>query len=138
MKHIFSWQYEKSIMPLEIIEIAFDFDRDIKKLWALDLPIEEMSLTELEWHLDLPFFWQVNEPFSLKPRDVLNNLEKYKNYLDRIMEVDTNYPIDVIYWKGKWQIIDGLHRLCKQIIENKAVISVRKLPLELKDEIVPL
>jgi hypothetical protein len=124
-------------MPSELLEIAFNFDRNLKRLWALELPTEEISITELEWHLDLPFFWKDTQPFSLNPRDVLNNPEQYRKWVDRIMEVDTNYPIDIIWWKGKWQIIDGLHRLCKLIIEGQSIIRVRKLSEENIGLIIP-
>lgn len=129
---------EKGIeVPQWLKEIGFDFPRDLNKLHALMLPIEEMSIKELEWHLDMPFFWQIDKPFSLKPRDVLNNPEQYEYRMSRIMGVDTNYPIDIMWWKGKWEILDGLHRLCKQVIEGKTVIKVRKVPVELKKMIVP-
>jgi len=109
-------------MTPELIAIAFDFDRDLTKIWELQIPTEEINIKELEWHLDLPFFWQEDKPFSLKPRDALNNPEHIK----RIMEVDTSYPIDIIWWKGRWQILDGLHRLCKLKLCGETIIRIRK------------
>lgn len=137
MKHTFSWKYEQSVMPVELQNIAFGFDRDLEKLWALDLPVEELPTSELEWHLDIPFFWQEDKPFSLGPRDVLNHPEMYAKWMDRIMGVDAKYPIDIIFWNGRWQILDGLHRFCQAIVKGETKVKVRKLPVEWVDKIFP-
>lgn len=137
MKTTFSWAYESRIMPPELRAVAFDFDRDVEKLWALELPVEEIPVGELEWHLDMPFFWQTDRPFSLKPRDVLVDSEKYEGWMKRIMSVDTRYPIDVILWNGKLQIIDGLHRYCKLYLEGSTTAKVRILPIEWVEKIKP-
>ena len=124
-------------MSEELLEIAFDFDRDLNKLWAVEIATEEMRLSELEWHLDIPFFWQENKPFSLKPRDVFNDPVRYKKWMDKIMNVDISYPIDIIFWKGRWQILDGLHRLCKLYLLEVEFTKVRKIPLESLKLIMP-
>ncbi|HEC64309.1 MAG TPA: hypothetical protein ENI23_03345 [bacterium] len=124
-------------VPAEILEVGFDFPRDIDKIHALELPVEEIPVEELEWHLDLPFFWQPDEPFSLKPRDVLENPGVYKYSMGRIMSVDTSYPIDVMFWKGRWVILDGLHRFCQHFINKDVTVAVRKVPVESKELIMP-
>jgi hypothetical protein len=128
MKDVFHWESERPLMPPELLEIAFKFDRDLNKLWKVELPVETLPVSALEWHLDMPFFWQDEKPFSLKPREVLNHPEQYAYWMQRIMQVDTSYPLDILLWNGNWQIIDGLHRLCKQIALGKTTVAVRKLP----------
>lgn len=139
MKDTFSWEYEQSVMPPELLEIAFNFDRKLSLLWALDsqLPVEEMLISDLEWHFDFPFFWTAKKPFSLNPREVLNEPGNYKKHIERIMEVDASYPIYIIWWKDRWKIIDGLHRLCKLYLEGRSIIKVRKLPEEMIKLIQP-
>lgn len=116
------------VVPQWLKDIGVDFPRDISKIHSLKLPTEEMSISELEWHLDMPFFWEPNAPFSLKPREVLKHPLLHKYHMDKIHAVDTNYPIDIIWWKGKWEILDGLHRLCKQVMEGKTYVLIRKIP----------
>lgn len=137
MKYTFSAEYERSLMPDELLEIAFNFDRDVRKIWELDLPTEDIPVADLAWHLEMPFFWQPDRPFSLKPQAVLDNPEQYQAWMERIMQVDISYPIDIIWWKDKWEILDGLHRFCKHIVLGHETVPVRKVPLELKEQILP-
>lgn len=125
------------ILPSEIEAVGVDFPRDLEKLWALELPVEEIPIEELAWHLDLPFFWQPDLPFSLKPSDVLKSPDKYEYRMGRIMGVDENFPIHIIFWKERWVILDGLHRFCKQVVQGKTVIKVKKVPVEFIDKIKP-
>ncbi len=137
MKHTFSWKYERSVMPSELLTVAFDFDRDVEKLWDLELPVEEIPSAELDWHLDMPFFWQPDQPFSLRPREVLTNPEHYQEWMQTIMDADTSYPIDIIWWQGRWQILDGLHRFCQLVVRGESRMRVRKLPVEWVYKITP-
>ncbi len=44
-------------MPLpDILDIWFKIDR--QKLRALDLPVEEISIAEIEYNLDIPYLEQ--------------------------------------------------------------------------------
>lgn len=125
------------ILPPEIVAMGVNFPRDFEKLHRLNLPVSEMPIARLEYHLDLPFFWQPDQPFSLKPREVLNNPQTYVYRYGRIMGVDTSFPIDVIWWKRKWVILDGLHRLCQLVIRGETMVKVRKLPHKQIKDIVP-
>jgi len=42
-------------LPKIIKEVGFDFSWDVKKVWALDYPVEEIEINELTWHFDIPF-----------------------------------------------------------------------------------
>ncbi len=127
----------KMILPPEIVAVGVDFPRDLEKLWALELFAEEIPVEELAWHLDLPFFWQPDIPFSLKPKEVLANPDKYEYRMSRIMGVDESFPIHVIFWKERWVILDGLHRFCKQVVQGKPVVKVKKVPVDWVDKIKP-
>lgn len=115
-------------LPKIIEEIGFDFDWDEKKVWALDLPIEDMDINELTWHFDIPFLWtRPDGYYDLKPIDVLGNPEKYKDEYDRTMSADLSHPIDIMRWRGRWLILDGLHRLMKASLEGQKTVKVRKV-----------
>ena len=46
--------------PQIIKDVGFDFTWDSKKVWALDIPIEEMDIQDLIWHFDIPF-WEIED-----------------------------------------------------------------------------
>lgn len=125
--------------PQIIQDVGFDFSWDESKVWQLDLPTEEMPIDELTWHFDIPFLWSKPDGFyDINPRWVLEQPEKYPEEYQRTMQSDTTYPIDIMSWRGKWLILDGLHRLMKQSLEAKQTVKVRKIPESAIDKIKKL
>lgn len=119
----------KKDLPKVIEEVGFDFNWDEKKVWALNLPVEEIDINELTWHFDVPFLWtKPNGYYDLKPSEVLANPEQYKDEYERTMKADLSHPIDVMEWRGHWLILDGLHRLMKASIQGQEKVNVRKVP----------
>ncbi len=115
-------------------EHAFDlpFWRDNQKLWALQVPVEEMSINELLWILEVPFWEDETGNIVITPREVMENQDQYPYHRDKIREADTSYPIDIMQnKKGEWLTLDGLHRLVKLVLEHKTRVRVRKIPREL-------
>ena len=53
----------------------------------------------------------------------------------RTMRADTSYPIDIMYNKNRWLILDGLHRLMKSVEAGATEVIVRKIPRERIPEI---
>jgi len=125
---------EKKI-PKIIEEVGFDFDWDEGRVWALDVPVTQMDIKELEWHFDIPFWNENNIWYTLKPRDVINYPEKYKIEYERTMKTDLSHPIDIMENKGRWLILDGLHRLVKSVILGEQKVQVRIIPREKIPEI---
>jgi len=80
-------------------------------------------MSELDWHFDIPFW----EHYSLKPRDVAKNPEKCKHQYDRTMKSDLACPLDVMFWKNHWLLLDGLHRLLKAQVLGMHSVKVRKV-----------
>ncbi len=118
------------IMPEIIKEVGFDFHWEEEKVWALDLPVEDMPITDLEWHFDIPFWFLPGGYYDLKPREVIENPKKHLLEYGRTMASDLTYPLDIMYWKGRWLLLDGLHRLVKAYILGWKTIKVRKVPSE--------
>jgi len=115
-------------LPKIIKNIGFDFDWSENKVWALDFPVEEMLLSDLAWHFDIPFWDFSDDSYNLSPNQVISDPEKYKIEYDRTMKADLSYPIDIMENKGRWLILDGLHRLVKLKILDYNKVSVRKIP----------
>lgn len=118
---------KRRVMPDIIKEVGFDFHWEEEKVWALELPVEEMPITDLEWHFDIPFWFLPGGYYDLKPRDVINNPRDHLLEYGRTMASDLNYPLDIMNWRGRWLLLDGLHRLVKAYILGWETIKVRKV-----------
>jgi len=126
----------KQEIPEIIKEMGFDFHWEEEKVWKLNIPITEMDMNELTWHFDIPFHWHKGGVYNLKSKEIIENPEKYKEEYERTMKVDLKYPIDIMKNKGKWLILDGLHRLMKAYILEMKKVNVRIIPREQIPEIL--
>ena len=123
------WQVVvKKEIPKIIQDVGFDFSWSEEKVWKLPLPTQEMDISELTWHFDIPFLWEGGGVYNLKPIDVINKPEEHKGEHERTMKADLIHPIDVMENKGRWLILDGLHRLMKASILGQKKVSVRIVP----------
>jgi hypothetical protein len=126
---------KKKEVPQIIKDVGFDFDWSEPKVWALEVPTEEIDVNELSWHFDIPF-WDENGTYNLTPREVIDNPEAHKEEYERTTRADTSHPIDIMENKRRWLILDGLHRLVKLFISGEKSVKVRKIPREKIPEIL--
>lgn len=122
-------------IPQIIKDVGFDFNWSEEKVWALNIPAEKMNIQELTWHFDIPFLWE-NGVYNLKPQEVIDYPEKHQKEYDRTMQADLIHPIDIMENKGRWLILDGLHRLMKASILNMKMVEVRKVSRDLIPQIL--
>lgn len=125
----------KEKLPDIIKEVGFDFDWEEEKVWQLDIPVTKMDIEELVWHFDIPFHWRGDSAYSLTSREIIEHPEDNKTEFKRILKADLKYPIDIMQNKGKWLILDGLHRLMKAYIKGLKKVDVRIIPREKISEI---
>ena len=125
--------------------VGLDFGNwEEEKLWAVDLPVTTLGISDLEWLLDCPFWEHDNgERYTVTPRDVLEKEEGTSKEQKAVEQADTTHPIDVYCNHGKYLILDGLHRLIKlyragEITFKVRVIPEEKLPLILSGEPIEL
>lgn len=118
---------QKNVKPQIIKDVGFDFSWDESKVWELDLPIEEMDIKQLEWHFSIPFWWENNGYYNFKPIWVIKDPNKYPERYERVMSTDLNYPLDIMFWRGRWLLLDGLHRLTKAKMQGIKKVKVRKV-----------
>jgi len=114
-------------IPQIIEDVGFDFHWDEEKVWALDVSVEEMHILELEWHFDIPFWNRPNGYYDLTPNEVINNPNEYQDEFKRTMNADLKHPLDIMFWKNNWLLLDGLHRLVKAKQLGMDKIKVRKI-----------
>ncbi len=115
-------------------EIDFGFIHDDSKIWKLDIPSEEMLIAELESNLDIAYLdKEGTDDWNLTLRDLINSPETEPGHYEKIKNVQMKYPIKVYFFGGSWKILDGVHRFCKAVMEDRETISVRKVT----DEMIP-
>lgn len=125
----------KKEIPQIIKDVGFDFSWSEEKVWALDVPVEDMSIEELIWHFTVPFLWE-DGVYHLLPQEVIDNPNNHEKEYERMMRADLSHPIDIMENKGRWLILDGLHRLMKASILGMHKVRVRKIPREHIPDIV--
>lgn len=123
-------------LPQIIQDVGFDFSWDEPKVWKLDIPVRKMNINKLIWHFDIPFLHFYGGVYNLSPNEVLNNPTKYQPEYDRTMKADMKYPIDIMKNKGRWLILDGLHRLMQASTKGLKEVNVRIVPREKIPEII--
>ena len=97
-----------------------------EKVWAVHAKISQMPLDKLRWQFTLPFWRHGKKKYALTPREVLNNPRRYRYHYRRILAADLKYPLDIARNQhGKWEILDGLHRLAKAELLGMKKIKVR-------------
>lgn len=113
----------------EILNIGFKVDEP--KLWAMKIPIEEISIKKIEHNLDVPYLEKTGtNDWNLSPRMLINNFDKEKFHAKKTNEADLSYPIEIFKHRGKWIILDGVHRFTKAILNGQKTIKVRKISPE--------
>lgn len=115
-------------IPKSVLKYGFDFDFDERDVWKIKCEDSILPISELEWHFDVPFWNWNDEWYVLTPREVIENSNKYQEQYDRIMHSDISYPIDIMENKGKYVILDGLHRLVKCKLLGMDIVKVRIIP----------
>jgi hypothetical protein len=119
----------KTKFPAEISEY-FHSSWETREVWRIEVPRSTLPMSELEWHLDWPFF-STNPPaplFDLKPRDVLENPHHFTKHWNRVVAADLSFPLDVSTFGDRLVILDGFHRLLKSIDAGARVVECRVVP----------
>jgi hypothetical protein len=66
--------------------------------------------------------------FDLLPREVITFPQKSPHQYRRILAADTGFPIDLLSFRGRQWILDGVHRLAKLALIGGEVVCVRCHP----------
>lgn len=114
-------------LPEFLKKAGYEFYIDSEKLWDLDVPEEEMNISELLWHFEIPIWGTDGEDWNLTPQDVIDGKEGIGYHKQKVEEADLDYAILVIKNKDKWVILDGVHRLVKAYQLGKKTIKVKKV-----------
>ena len=99
----------------------------LERLHRLELPVEQLALSDLLWLLDLPL-WQLDGVrFRVRPHDVLAQPQAFPHHMARIRAAELAYPIHVTDKAGRTTVLDGFHRLAKARLQQRATIDAMRL-----------
>jgi hypothetical protein len=84
------------------------------------IKVKKYPVNTLLENLTFPGWGDPVLDIKYSPNDVLENPDKYINDYKRIINADLSYPIII---DENDNIIDGIHRLTKAILENKRTIK---------------
>ena len=115
-------------LPSIIEQYWYAFDWNVEALWAMDLKTEPFPISRLEWHLDIPAWPFEGKRYVLTPRDVLRSPYRYADEYGRMQRASLVFPIEITWFRSRWLILDGVHRLLKAHEQGLEQIMVRKVP----------
>ena len=115
-------------LPPIIAEYWYAFDWDVEALWALELRTEPFPIARLLWHLDVPLWPHEQARYVLTPRQVLRAPFRYAREYRRLRSANLTFPIEITRFRGRWMILDGVHRLARAHEDGADTIYVRKVP----------
>ncbi len=113
---------------LIVEEYWYSIDWDVEAIWELDLPVETMPVADLVWHLEVPIWPLDGVGYVITPNQVMAEPQRFAEEHQRVVQADLVYPIDIFHHKGRWMILDGIHRLAKAVSLGKTSMRVRKAP----------
>lgn len=102
-----------AMMPEALREVFPPYRWQLAKLWELDLKVEPVEIADLVWMFDLPL-WQVEgERFKVTPHQVAETPMNFRAHYQRVMDADLDFPINLVAYRGRLVVLDGVHRLLK-------------------------
>ena len=118
-----------------ILNIWFKIDE--LKLWAItDIPVEEISLSDLDNNLDICYREQEDtDDRNLSPRMFLENIEKEIYHAGEVNKADIQYPIELYFHQEQRIVLDGVHRFAKHHLHWLKTIKVRKISPEIAQSV---
>ena len=101
------------------------------KLRELPLPIVEINMKELTWHLDMPV-WEKDETndWNLTPREVIKKECGSAGHQKKIEVADVSFPILVARYNARYVILDGIHRLVRLFLQGQKKVKTKIVPTE--------
>lgn len=120
--------------PPELVGIVLDFDWDRERLHALDLPTDEVAVSELHWQLDLRWWKHADRHFAVTPNEVRAHPVRYDVHWQRTLAAQLAFPIHLAETEpARWTILDGVHRLLKAgVLGHSHIRAVRVPPAMLR------
>jgi hypothetical protein len=108
-------------------EIDLRFKIDEKKIMQLDLPVEEIDISEIIDNAKIAYLEKEGtDDWNLSPAELLKNWQDEPTHARRVEAADLDFPICIYKFKGRWIILDGVHRFTKALKLGNKEILVKK------------
>lgn len=102
-----------AMMPETLREVFPPYRWQLAKLRELDLKVEPVEIADLVWMFDLPL-WQLDgDRFKVTPHQVAETPMNFRAHYQRVMDADLDFPINLVAYRGRLVVLDGVHRLLK-------------------------
>lgn len=117
--------------PRELTDVGLNMFVDTVKLRQLELPVVEIEMDKLIWHFDMPV-WEKDgtDDWNLTPWEVIKKQPGSAGHLKRVEDADANYPVVVTNYKGRYVVLDGVHRLVRVYMRGDKKIKAKIIPTE--------
>ncbi|TCC28188.1 hypothetical protein E0H58_01335 [Kribbella speibonae] len=102
-----------AMMPETLREVFPPYRWQLGKLWELDLKVEPVEIADLVWIFDLPLWQLEGERFKVTPHQVAETPMNFRAHYQRVMDADLDFPINLVAYRGRLVVLDGVHRLLK-------------------------
>ncbi|TDD61006.1 hypothetical protein E1263_09365 [Kribbella antibiotica] len=102
-----------AMMPAELREVFPPTTWQLEKLWALALKVEPIEVADLVWMFELPLWRLDGERFKVTPNQVAETPMNFRPHYQRVMDADLDFPINLVAYRGRLVVLDGVHRLLK-------------------------
>jgi len=102
-----------AMMPETLREVFPPYRWQLAKLWELDLKVEPVEIADLVWMFDLPLWQLEGERFRVTPHQVAETPMNFRAHYQRVMDADLDFPINLVAYRGRLVVLDGVHRLLK-------------------------
>jgi len=115
-------------IPQELQAHILPFDWDVCKVWFLPTLPEQIKRSELDYLLDLKLWSSIPNAgmlFDISPRSVIESPAASPHQYQRIQQADTSFPIDMLSFRNRRWILDGVHRLAKLCIIDSEWVALR-------------
>lgn len=109
-------------------EIETGINFDYKKLWDLDIPVEEIGIEEISANMHFPYLEREGtDDWNLTPRMLIDNFEKESSHAAKVKKANSKFPIEIYLHNSSWIILDGVHRYVQAVMNGEKTIRVRKV-----------
>jgi hypothetical protein len=98
-----------ALMPDSVREAFPPYRWQLEKLWELDLKVEPVEVADLVWMFDLPLW----DRFKVTPNQVAATPLNFRDHYQRVMDADLDHPINLVAYRGRLVVLDGVDRLLK-------------------------
>jgi hypothetical protein len=123
------------VMPPVLRDVVLDFVWSRELLWRLDLPVTQVPIEQLDWHLRLPMWAHDGIPFVLPPEQVARDPLTFSEQYARTMAADMSFPLHVLRRPHGRTVLDGMHRLLQAHLQGHREVLAKALPFDRLEDI---